>query len=100
MKEFESETIVVKKDAWMFLWNYERILKGYKEVTEEQLNRIWNKIPFLNGDASKDKFPILENEIRIDKNNFGFEMEKIKDVLTQNGFDFREDGYKARYSYL
>ena len=91
MKQFKSETIIISKQAWFFLQNHQRLSRGGKAASESFLERAWNVVNRNDG-ANPATHPINENEIRIDKDNFG-KLETVKSVLTEKGFGYRQDGF-------
>ena len=96
MKEFKHETMVITKEAWKFLRNADRAKGGYSALTDEQLEKVWGKIAFRNGGAWSKTHPIAENEIRVENDTWNtFRIEEAKQKLTENGFDYRQDGFVA-----
>jgi hypothetical protein len=91
MKEYKVETIVVERDGWEFLKNKSRTDKGFSPLTKEQLDRSWERDDFKNGGGKK--YPIADNEIRISYSSFNIRWDTIKDLLTENGFKWRQDGF-------
>lgn len=100
MKEFRNETIIITKDAWAFMWNYERQAHGFKPCSDEQLNKIWGKMCYRNRGANPATHPIDDNEIRVDRDTFNMRFEKVKSTLAANGFEYRQDGFVASGFYL
>ena len=98
MREFKHETIIIEKEGWEFIKNLSRTLGGFKPLSQEQLDRIWKRDDFKNG-AGK-KYPITENEIRINPDSFGIRWDKVKALLKENGFKIRQDGYEIEGVYL
>lgn len=93
MRQYTLETIIIKKDAWAYLRNLDRTTRGYSELSEEQLERSWNRIPYRNNGANPDTHPIADDEIRIDKGHFGFPLERVKEIIREQQFEWRRDGY-------
>lgn len=85
------ETIVIEKEGWEFLTNYSRTSRGFAPLAQAQLDRVWSRDNFKNG-AGK-KYPIADNEIRIDPDTFAIKWEKVKTLLAENGYKQRQDGY-------
>ena len=92
MREFKNETIVITKEGWFFLKQENRKKAGCQLMTQEQLEKAFGRIQYRNDGAGKDH-PIVDNEIRISKGSFNFRLEQMKQMLKDNGFDFREDGF-------
>lgn len=94
MKEFKHETMVITKEAWKFLRNADRVKGGYSTLTDEQLEKVWGKIAFRNGGAWSKTHPIAENEIRVENDSWNtMRIEDAKAILTENGFEYRQDGF-------
>ena len=93
MKAFEHETIIVTKDGWKFLRNLNRTTQGYSELTDEQLDRIWDNTTIKNNGANPKTHPISENEIRIDDYMFSIKWDKIKEIIYKNNLEWRKDGF-------
>lgn len=91
MREFKHDTIIVNKETWIFIYNYERTREGFPELTERQIERIWN-MAYRNGGANSKTHPIAEDEIRIDRDTFSIRWDSIREFITDNGFEYREDG--------
>lgn len=99
MREFKNETIIVNKETWIFLRNYERTTQGFAELTERQIERIWSMV-YRNGGADPKTHPIAEDEVRIDKDTFGIRWSTIRSLITDNGFTYREDGFVVEGIYI
>ena len=98
MKEFKYETIIISKEAWKFLNNFNRESKGFKALPDERLNAIWLRMRahrVHNGGANPATHPVDENEIRIDRNSFDIKWDKVKQILASKNFEYRQDGYVA-----
>lgn len=93
MKKFESNTIIINKETWKFLRNYDRTSQGFSELSEESLERIWGKILFRNGGANSKIHPIADEEIRINRDTFTVPWSAIGEFIADNGFTYREDGF-------
>lgn len=100
MRKFKNETIVITKDAYFFLRNEFRVKEGYKPLNNEQLERIWSRFRSRNIGENNKTHPIAENEIRIDKDTFGFKLELAKEMLMTNGFIFRQDDFIQEGIYI
>lgn len=100
MREFAHETIITTKEAWKFMWNFEREADGYKPCSDEQLNRIWDRMCNRNRGANPATHPIRENEIRLDRDSFDMRFESVKSTLVANGFECRTDGFVAEGFYM
>lgn len=99
MREFKHETIIIEKEGWEFLKNQSRTLKGFEPLSQEQLDKIWKReYEFRNGGG--EKYPISENEIRIEPDSFALRWDKVKQLLKDNGFKQRQDGYVVEGIYL
>ena len=82
MKEFKLETIVITKEAYLFLKQENRKKAGCDPLNQEQLERVWARVSrFRNNGASYEKHPIAENEIRIMRGSFNFTLEQMKELL-------------------
>ena len=93
MKEVKLETIVISKNAWKFLRNKNRTMRGFTVLTDEQLEKSWNKICMKNLGANPKTHPIEDNEIRISRDCVSIKFEIIKSMLKDEGFGYREDGF-------
>ena len=98
MREFKHETIIIEKEGWEFLKNLSRTSKGFKALSQEQLDKSWDRDDFKNGGGKK--YPIADNEIRIDPDSFAIRWDKVKQLLKDNGFNQRQDGYEVEGIYL
>lgn len=99
MREVKLETIIISKEAWKFLRNKNRTMQGFTALTDEQLGKAWSEIRFRNDGASYETYPIKENEVRIEKDTFSIRWDNIKDMLKDNGFDYRTDGFVLNAIY-
>lgn len=93
MKTFKHETLIISKEAWFFLNHYDRTSRGYRDCTNEWLERVWSSQLIRNNGANPETHPIADDEIRIDREYFHISWDKIKTVLTDNGFTYRDDGF-------
>ena len=93
MRNFKSETIIIKKDTWKVVRNYDRTRQGFSELSDDALEKSWSKLQWRNGGANPMIYPIANDEIRISKDSFTMSMDTIKSLLTSNGFDYRVDGF-------
>lgn len=103
MREFRHETLIITKEAWKFLKNHSRTSKGYSELEEEKLEKIWQRIDkegFRNDGAPSKKYPITMNEMRINPDTFAFKWGTLKQILQDKGYGYREDGYIIDGCYL
>ena len=94
MKEFKHETIIVTKEAWKFLENNYRESGGFPHASEKWLEKLW-KGAFRNLGANPKTHPIKKNEMRIEHGSFLMSIDKIKKLLTEKGFEYRQDGFVA-----
>ena len=99
MKEVKLETIIINKEAWKFLRNKNRTTQGFIALTDEQLEKAWNKMRFRNQGASNQTYPINENEVRLTRDSFSLRWDNIKDMLNDEGFGYREDGFVQEAIY-
>lgn len=99
MKEVKLETIIINKEAWKFLRNKNRTTQGFIALTDEQLEKAWNKMRFRNQSASNQTYPINENEVRLTRDSFSLRWDNIKDMLNDEGFGYREDGFVQEAIY-
>ena len=100
MRTWTSETIIVNQTAWKFLKNWDRTRRDYTALSDEALDKSWNRDEFKNGGASRKTHPIADNEIRIDGGSFAARLEVVKAILIENGFEFRQDGFVEEGIYL
>ena len=101
MKKFNHETIIVEKSGWEFLWNTDRVDRGFEPLSQERLDDVWNRrCVNKNRGANPKTHPIAENEIRIDKDTFSIKWETVKSLLKDNGYKYRQDGYIVEGIYL
>lgn len=98
--KFKHETIIITKEAWCFLRNENRKKAGCVSLNEEQLEKCWARIRYRNHGANSEKYPIADNEIRIDCDSFNFRLEQVKEMLTANGYTFRQDGFIVEGIYI
>ena len=98
--QFKNETIIINKETWIFLRNYERTIDGYPELTERQIERVWNGMSIKNRGANPKTHPIADNEIRVDRDSFELKWDAIRSLITDNGFTYREDGFVAEGVYI
>ena len=66
MREFKHETVIITKDAWKFLQDYDRESRGYQKVNPEWLERCWQRA-FRNEGANPQTHPIAAEEIAYTK---------------------------------
>lgn len=99
MREVKLETIIINKEAWKFLRNKNRTMQGFTALTDEILKKEWSKLRWRNDGASYETYPIKENEVRIEKDTFSIRWDNIKDMLKDNGFDYRTDGFVLNAIY-
>ena len=100
MRKFAHETIIITKEAWKFMWNFEREVYGYKPCSDAQLENIWGRICSRNRGANPATHPIAENEVRVDCDTFNMRFENVKSELVANGFQYRKDGFVAEGFYM
>lgn len=93
MNEFRHETIIINKETWKFLWNYERKIGGCSELTDESLEIVWGYYVNRNHGANSKTYLIAEDEVRIHKDTFGIPLNTIKALIIDNGFSYREDEF-------
>lgn len=99
MREFKNETIIITKEAWCFLKNENRKKAGCAPLNEEQLEKCWGRM-YRNNGANYEQYPIADNEIRIERDSFNFRLEQVIEMLTENGYTFRQDGFIAEGIYV
>lgn len=90
--ERHYSTIIISFEAWKFLRNEDRQKANVPLLSDELLQKSWNRMKYRNQGAGKD-YPISDNEIRIYKDSTLFDMETVKRKLIENGFTYREDGF-------
>ena len=93
MREHKLETLIVTKEAFKWLQNEDRKVGGCRLLTDEWFEKQWSKRVFRNGGANPKTHPISDDEIRIDRWSTRFSIERIKKMLTENGFEYRQDGH-------
>ena len=99
-REYRNETLIITGDAWKFLRRYSAVSRGFKNPTDEQLDKWWDKYDFRNGGASRKTNPISDNEVRISRDSFAIKWDSIKKLLEENGFSYRDDGFCEEGCYL
>jgi hypothetical protein len=87
------ETLIITKEGYIFLRNRGRKKLLLKPLTKEQEIKAWNERTFKNLGADNNKYPLYENEIRIDKHSFNQHVEKIAIILKENNLPYRQDGF-------
>ena len=100
MKQFKHETIIISKEAWEFMKNFEREVHGYRIFNREWLDKLWSRMYCRNGGANPATHPIKEDEVRVDRDSFNIRFENVKSELTAHGFNYRSDGFVAEGFYL
>ncbi len=101
MKTFKHETIIINKETWKFMRNLERRRGGFKLLNEEQLEKLWLKLKdFRNQGANPKTHPIDKNEIRVDKDSFNMKWDYVKQIIIDNGFEYRQDGFVVEGMYM
>ena len=100
IKEFKHETIIITKEAFFYLKAENRKKAQCSPLSEEQLEKAWERIRYKNRGASMEKHPITDNELRISPDCFNFRFDQIKEMLTANGFTFRQDGFIEEGCYM
>lgn len=94
MEIFKNETIIVNKQGYFFLKNYNRQRKGFSLLDNEKLENSFKKIQYRNLGAGQN-YPLEQNEIRIEKYTFSMSIEEAKKLLEENGHTYRQDGFSA-----
>lgn len=95
MKQYRCDTVIITKEGWKYLLQraFAQGSRG-KNLPEESMERAWNrKQNNRNGGASPIKNPIAENEIRVNIYDFGLSVERVKELLDEQGMTWREDGF-------
>ncbi len=100
-----EKTLIITKEGWKAV----RIFCGqktckaygrqYKQPTDEQFDREWDRMQFRNGGASNKEHPIADDEFRYRPSGFGYKIETIKKLLDSKGLTYREDGFIAEYLF-
>lgn len=93
MKTFKHETIIVKKDGWKFLRNLDRVSRGFTALSNDSLDKIWDRTTVKNGGANPKEYPINDDEIRIDPDMFGIPWDDVKKSCYLNDLEWRRDGF-------
>ena len=99
-REYKNETLIITGEAWKFLTRHSAASRGFKNLTDERLDRLWDKHDFRNGGASRKTNPISDNEVRISRDSFAIKWDGIKQLLEDNGFSYRDDGFCENGCYL
>ena len=92
MKEVRLETIIISKEAWKFLRQEDRKKANCRLLTDEELEKSWKRI-WRNFGASNETHPIGEDEVRIERDTFNQRWDRVKEILKENGFEYRTDGF-------
>lgn len=87
------ETLIITKEGYIFLRNRGRKKLLLQPLTKEQEIKAWNERISKNLGANNTKYPISENEIRIDKYSFNQQIEAIAIILKENNLPYRQDGF-------
>lgn len=100
MASYTHETIVITKEAWKFLRNFNRKIGGFRPVTDEMHERTWSKLN-RNYCANPVSHPIGDDEIRIYPGCFEkIAWDEVKDMLIEGGLGYRDDGFRAKGMYI
>ena len=92
MRKFTSETIILTKEAWVLIKNWERASHGYKKLPDSFVEHVWAQA-FRNGGANSATHPISDNEIRVSRDSFSISLEEVKAELEKAGYGYRQDGF-------
>ena len=87
------ETIIINKEAWKVLKQLNREKVNCRLLTEEELEKCWNRLRFRNNGASDKDYPRAEDEFRMTRDSFSFSLETAKILLETFGFEYRTDGF-------
>lgn len=98
-REYKHETIILTKEVWVLAKNWDRTSRGFKPLSDTFVERVWTQC-FRNGGANPATHPIADNEIRVDRDSFHFNLETIKAMLLNAGCTWREDGFVQEGIYL
>ena len=98
MKEVRLETIIISNEAWKFLRQEDRKKANCRLLTDEELEKIWKRI-WRNFGASNETHPIGEDEVRIGRDTFNQRWDRVKEILKENGFEYRTDGFVVETIY-
>lgn len=98
MKEVRLETIIISKEAWKFLRQEDRKKANCRLLTDEELEKCWKRI-WRNSGASNETYPIGEDEVRIERDTFNQRWDRVKEILKENGFEYRTDGFVVEAIY-
>lgn len=100
MKEVRLETLIITKDAWIFLRQKQRQKYNCKQLTDEQIAKDFDRLRFRNHGANSKTHPIADNEVRITRDSFCFSLEDIKTLLDIMNFEVRNDGFVVNCLYV
>ena len=92
MRKYTSETIIITKEAWVFIGNWDRTRLGHKPMNDKFIEHMWTQA-FRNGGANQATHPISDNEIRVDCDSFMARLADVKEHLQNNGYTYRQDGF-------
>lgn len=100
-REAKLETLIITKEGWKHLYQYNRKRKGCSLIPEDKLETSWNRNSrYNNGGASKKTHPIADNEYRMTVDTFGISCDKAKVILKDAGLSYRQDGFIEECIYL
>ena len=103
VKEFKVKTLVLKKEAWFALRNYERMKNKYHVIPHEAMERMFNRSTMRNLGANSKTHPIADDEIRIIPSEYEMPVDEVMFFLeVLNGLAkeagkgpvFRDDGFE------
>lgn len=99
-REMKLETLIITKEGWKHLYQFNRKRKGCQPIPEDKLENSWKRWSCRNGGASSKTHPIADNEIRITVDTFGIRCDKAKEILKEAGLTYRTDGFIEECIYL
>lgn len=91
VRTFKHDSLLVNKESYCYIKQYNRKRRGYGPLSEESLDRLWKRI------HCKEQNETLA---RIDKDTFSISMEQVKELLTSAGLTYIDDGKKVEGFYL
>jgi hypothetical protein len=94
-----KKTILVDKEAYLYLNEISRKERGCSPLTETQKDRIWSRAFKYNGKRVLDDDSIGGGDGTYCGKWWSWSLETIKDMLTKAGFKF-EDGPDIECSYI
>ena len=92
----KKPSILVGKDAYFFLNREERKQRGCKPLTEQQEDRIWNRVSKDGAKTMLDKDSLGGGDGTYYGRWWSWSLETLKAMLDEGGFGY-EDGPEIEY---